>query len=258
MLSPQFYHPRLSRREAVDFVDSATFGFGAPRSFVFNVSCPVNAVSSQHQWAPEIGVGPFARVVTLATRLALEQLVNVIEADDLELLKSGEAAKRGPLVSSNFCAALAVFQDQSLKNALDVEFSWSPEVPVALQFQTQPTVRVQKDYFGRIEEVGRELRARERARKDVFVGRVDRLNGDVGADGRRFGEVVLNLLLTDDERPVKARVLLSADAYAKADQAHMRAGSFVIIGGVLGEGRQPRLLEVQSEADIEFHITDEK
>ena len=257
VLSPQFYHPRLSRREAVEFVEAATFSYAMPRSFVFNVSCPLDSVVGAHRWAPALGQGPFARIVTLTTKTALEQLVDVIESDDIGVLKNGPAAATGPLVSSNFCAALLEFQDQNIKNALDVEFAWSPEIAVEPEVRRRATVRLQKSYFGRVEELQRDLRAQEREQKDVFVGRVDRLNGDPGADGRRFGEVTLNLLLAEDDLVVKARTLLSADLYAQAVRAHTVSGSFVLITGRLSGGRQPRTLEFENESDVEFHIADE-
>lgn len=253
VLSPQFYHPRLSRREAVDFVEAATFGYAAPRSFVFNVSCPLNAVDAQLS-LPELGDGPFTRIVTMATQTALQQIVQSIESDDLGVLKIDEAT-RGPLVSSNLCSALLEFQDQTLKNALDIDFAWSPALPL-LQLKNNSSIRLQKSYFPRIEELQRELRAHEKARKGVFVGFVDRLNGEPGSDNRRFGEVVLNLLFPEDERPIKARVHLSADLYEKANQAHMNVGSYVLISGTLREGRQPRLLELESENDFEVHLPD--
>lgn len=253
VLSPQFYHPRLSRREAVDFVEAATFGYAAPRSFVFNVSCPLNAVDAQLS-LPQLGDGPFTRIVTMATQTALQQIVQSIESDDLGVLKIDEAT-RGPLVSSNLCSALLEFQDQTLKNALDIDFAWSPALPL-LQLKNNSSIRLQKSYFPRIEELQRELRAHEKARKGVFVGFVDRLNGEPGSDNRRFGEVVLNLLFPEDERPIKARVHFSADLYEKANQAHMNVGSYVLISGTLREGRQPRLLELESENDFEVHLPD--
>ena len=253
VLSPQFYHPRLSRREAVDFVEAATFGYAAPRSFVFNVSCPLNAVDAQLS-LPELGDGPFTRIVTMATQTALQQIVQSIESDDLGVLKIDNATSR-PLVSSNLCSALLEFQDQTLKNALDIDFAWSPALPL-LQLKNNSSIRLQKSYFPRIEELQRELRAHEKARKGVFVGFVDRLNGEPGSDNRRFGEVVLNLLFPEDERPIKARVHFSADLYEKANQAHMNVGSYVLISGTLREGRQPRLLELESENDFEVHLPD--
>ena len=256
VLSPQFYHPRLGRREALEFVDAATFSYAVPRSFVFNVSCPLDAVAGSGRWAPELGTGPFARIVTLTAKTALEQLVAVIEADDTSILQEAPASVNGPLVSSNFCAALLEFQDQTLKNALDVDFDWSPELAVEPEISKRATVRLQRGYFGEIEELQRDLRAYERAQKDLFVGRVDRLNGDPGADGRRFGEVTLNLFLAEDDRLIKARTSFSADLYAQAIRAHEVSGSFVLIKGTLSGGRQPRSLEFDDDGDVEFHIAD--
>ena len=100
-------------------------------------------------------------------------------------------------------------------------------------------IRFQKDYFPRIEEVRRALRSSERHREDSFIGTVERLDGEIGADGQRAGEVILALLLAEGET-VRARASLTPDQYATADRAHMTDGAYVKVAGKLSPGRQPR------------------
>ncbi|PIZ49252.1 MAG: hypothetical protein COY42_04415, partial [Armatimonadetes bacterium CG_4_10_14_0_8_um_filter_66_14] len=104
-----------------------------------------------------------------------------------------------------------------------------------------PSIRIQEDYFPRIDEVHRALRPGEEENEDTFVGTVERLDGEMQPDGRRAGEVVLALLLPDAET-VRARTSLSADQYADADKAHMTDNAYVKVKGRLHPGRQPRSL----------------
>jgi hypothetical protein len=89
--------------------------------------------------------------------------------------------------------------------------------------------------------VRRELRAKELHVEDVFPATVERLDGEMGPDGRRAGEVILSLLTSDSEL-VRARANLTADQYEHADKAHMAEGAFVKVAGKLHPGRQPRQL----------------
>jgi hypothetical protein len=85
------------------------------------------------------------------------------------------------------------------------------------------------------------LRSPEKQTDDVFIGTVERLEGDMGPEGRRSGDVILSLLLPE-ELQVGVRTRLNADDYAKADQAHRDAGTYIKVAGVLHSGRQPRQL----------------
>jgi hypothetical protein len=102
-------------------------------------------------------------------------------------------------------------------------------------------IRIQSDYFVRIEEVRQALRAEDREREDTFIGTVERLDGEMQQDGRRAGEVMVLLLLPEGET-VRARTSLDAEQYVKADLAHMTNQMYVQITGKLHPGRQPRLL----------------
>ena len=112
-------------------------------------------------------------------------------------------------------------------------------------------MRIQRDYFSRIEQVGRALRAAEQqADGDTFVGTVERLDGEFDVTGRRSGEVILSLLLPDEGETVSAKTTLTAENYAKADQAHMTNGIYVRVSGRLRPGRQPRQLTDVTDFEI--------
>ncbi|MCX7112258.1 MAG: hypothetical protein NTX45_19450 [Proteobacteria bacterium] len=247
VMRPRFHHPRLSLTEAQQLIDKSRFGHIETGSFVLRVSCPVHALDVQGTLAFDDSCLPFVRRVTLALRRGMEQLIRAIEADTLDRLVESLTQESNPLISSNLCEALTQFYDEALDNSLDVTFDWSVVEPVA-DIDRLP-LRFQRDYFGRIEEVRRELRSFERHTKESFIGTVERLSGEMGENGRRSGEVILALLLQEGES-IRARASLSAEEYEKADKAHMTEGAYVQVAGKLQQGRQPRQMSEISRFEL--------
>jgi len=241
VLKPQSHHPRLSRNEAQQLIEASQFRHTEPGSFVVKVSCPVNALDVQAPLFPGEPDAPFVRRTTLTVKRALRELVTAIEADTLPQLVEAAKGAANPLISSNLCEALTRFEDDALKNSLEVEISWAVSTPPPAGEAALVPIRFQRDYFPRIEEVRRALRSAEQHQEDTFIGTVERLDGEIGPDGHRAGEVILALLLTDGET-VRARTNLTADQYAAADDAHMTDGAYVKVAGKLHPGRQPRSL----------------
>ncbi len=251
VLKPQAHHPRLGRSEAQQFVDAARFRHTQSGSFVLNVSCPVHAMDVQYPLLPEENTdAPFVRRTMLLLYRSLRQLVDAIEADSLDELIARSRVGQGPMISSNLCEALTRLEDSSLRNSVEIGIRWAATLPQP-QDARDAVVRIQHDYFARIEDVRRELRSKEQHVEGMFAATVERLDGEMGPDGRRAGEVVLSLLTADSEL-VRARALLSAEQYAKADQAHMSAGAFVKIAGKLHPGRQPRQLSDITAFELMF------
>jgi hypothetical protein len=241
VLKPQSHHPRLNRTEAQQFLETARFRHTQPGSFVLNVSCPVQALDVQASLLPEEAQAPFVRRATFTFRRSLSELVSAIETDSLAVLIDTIKKSPTPLISSNFCEGLARFEDDSLKNSVEINIAWAASIPRPPNEPEVSVVRIQQDYFSRIEEVRRELRSAEKHTDDTFIGTVERLDGDMGADGHRSGEIILSLLLPEGEQ-VRARTNLNAENYEKADKAHMTEGVYVKVAGQLNPGRQPRQL----------------
>ncbi|WP_046115576.1 hypothetical protein [Aquincola tertiaricarbonis] len=240
-LRPRRHHPRLSLSEANQFVEKARFGQTELGSFVLKVACPVNAMEAQGCLDLEQDRAPFVRQVTWTVQRALTQLTTAIETDRLDELVDELKAADMPLVSSNLCEAVFSMHDDVVDNALDIDSDWSP-LHRSPHGPDASRVRIQRDYFARIESVRRELRSVELDRPDVYIGTVERLEGEMGEGGQRSGVVVLSLLLPDEGETVRARTVLSAADYAKADHAHMTNGTYVRVTGCLRPGRQPRQL----------------
>ncbi|WP_375577066.1 hypothetical protein [Paracidovorax oryzae] len=248
-LRPRAHHPRLTLSEASQFVEKARFGQTESGSFVLRVACPVNSMEVQGFLDLENDPPPFVRQVTLTVQRALSQLTGAIEKDTLDIFVDELKASEHPLVSSNLCEAIYSMHDDVVDNSLDIGFDWSILYRPPIDVSNRP-IRIQRDYFSRIEEVRRELRAVELNQRDTFIGTVERLEGEMGDDGRRSGLVVLSLLSRDEGESVRARVVLSAEDYLKADQAHMKNGAYVRVTGCLRPGRQPRQLTEMTAFEV--------
>lgn len=241
VLKPQAHHPRLSRTEAQQFLEASKFRHTQPGSFVLNVSCPVNGLDVQAPLRANESDAPFVRRTTLTLRRSLSSLVTAIETDCIDELIATSKKAEDAVISSNLCEALTRFEDQSLKNSVEIGISWAACFPRPADEPRQSIVRIQHDYFARIEEIRRELRSKQQLLEDVFPGTVERLDGDMGQDGKRSGEVILSLLSPDGEQ-VRVRANLDAQQYELADKAHMTDGAYVKVTGKLHPGRQPRQL----------------
>ena len=248
LLKPQAHHPRLGRAEAQQLLETARFRHTQPGSFVLNVSCPVYSMDIQAPSYADEGdapwelQSPFVRRTVVVLHRSLTKLISAIETDSLDSMIQTEKKSSTPLISSNFCEALTRLEDRTLKNSVEIAIAWAASIPAPTGEKPVSLVRVQNDYFSRIEEVRRELRSPEKQTDDVFIGTVERLEGDMGPDGRRSGDVILSLLLPEGLQ-VRARTRLNADDYAKADLAHMDEGTYIKVAGLLHPGRQPRQLD---------------
>ncbi|UYQ94343.1 hypothetical protein MKQ68_04470 [Chitinophaga horti] len=239
VLKPQAHHPRLSRSEALELVDKSKFRHTETGSFVIKVSTPVKALDIQgNLFEDEL---PFVRQTTLVLNNAMGDLVTAIEADTLDNLIDEVKAATAPYLSSNLCKAITNFQEDHNDYDLYIDFSWAGALPVPASMPLYDRIKIQKDYFSRIDDVRRELKNTEQQKiDDVFMATVERLSGEIGDDNNRSGEVILNLY--KEGEVIRARTILDAEAYRNADLSHMTAGSFLKIKGKLHQGNQPRNL----------------
>ena len=249
ILRPRLHHPRLALTESLQLIEKSKFGQTEAGSFILKVSCPVHALDVQGTIPFNENSLPFVRQVTLFLKRSIEQLICAIEADTLNALVDTLKQAPAPLISSNLCEAVTQFHDEGLDNSLDIDIDWSVLEPITEKDRLKKPLRIQRDYFGRIEDVRRELRSSSSHDKDTFIGTVEHLAGDMGEDGQRTGEVILALLLREGES-IRARVTLSAEQYKKADQAHMTEGAYVQATGKLHQGRQPRAMTELSQFEL--------
>ena len=247
VLRPRTHHPRLTLTEAAEFVEKARFGQTECGSYIIQVACQLNGMEAQGAMDHD-GHQPFVRMVTQTLSLALSELVKAIEMDTLDDLVDLMRVNPEPLISSNLCEALVGMYDEQINNSLDVSFDWSAVRPTTNT--ATHLIRLQSDYFSRIEEVRRGLRPIEKNIVETYIGTVERLEGEMYPDGRRSGNVVLAILPSGEGETIRARTILNADDYSLADRAHMTSGAYVRITGRLRPGRQPRQITEMTQFEV--------
>lgn len=241
VLKPQIHHPRLYRTEAQQFIDKTRFRHTEVGSFALKVSTPVRALEIRGAlYGDDM---PFVRQTTVSINRAISKLISAIQTDTLTELVDFEKKSPAPELSSNLCKAVTDFQEAHDDFDLFMDFMWAGTVPV-LTDSISPifsSIKIQKEYFTRIDDVRRELKsAEEQSLNDFFMGTVEHLAGDIGANGKRAGEVILNLY--KDEGLIRARTNLDTATYEKAYQAHITPSAYIKIKGKLHPGNQPRNL----------------
>lgn len=229
ILAPLPYHPRLSRREAKEFVDQCRLKQTEHGSFVIAVACPLDAVDSEGLLE---GFEPFTRQATQLLMDSLLRIESCVEADDEARLT---ATPNGEIpVSGNLCDAIARMEPPSNRGTVEVSTTWASTHPNPNCSKRQ-SVSFGEDHFEVIRDVSMKLRPSHQAEVANFVGQVETLNGNLNTEDRRYGEVSLDLLYGDEL--IRTRVDLNPDQYAIADAAHM-SGSPVIMRGELHRGRR--------------------
>ncbi|MFZ3140430.1 hypothetical protein [Polaromonas sp.] len=240
VLQPMRHHRKLYRSEVSQFIQKARFQQTERGSFVLKVACPIDAVQAQGNLEFESVQSPFSRQVTATLQKSISTLVTAIEADKLDQLMDELGKAEKPLISSNLCEALAEMQDEEIENSLDFGVNWSALYALPSDMAGIKVVRLQRDYFRRIEEVGQSLRSKEPHREDIYIGTVERLDGVMDETGHRAGDVRLSLMLPEEDGLVKAKVWLNADNYVKAIRAHEADGAYVQVKGRLQAGQRLR------------------
>jgi hypothetical protein len=241
VMKPQAHHPRMNRSEALELIEKSRFRHTEKGSFIIKVSSPIKAIdiSANSLFSNEI---PFVRQTTLTINKGLNQLVSAIQGDTLDSLVDEIKNGTNQYISSNLCKAVTNFKEEHEDFDLWVDFKFAGSLALPSDLYVTNEVRIQKNYFEKIDDVRRELRNTEQEKKneEVFMSTVENLAGEIDENGMRFGDVILNLY--QEGETIKARTNLTAEQYVAADKAHMTTGAFIRIKGKLHPGNQPRNL----------------
>ena len=231
---PQRFHPRMTLREAEAFVRACRLGQTERGSFVATLECAVDTDDERPSEPRPQGEDfePFGRKATVLLVQSVARVVDAILADDIGGLMAPPLG--APVVSANLCEALVEMMPAQEGSGLWLGSSWSPFVTAPRNVPS--VVRVEGQYRRAVEEVARALRPSTSPPPDLYVGKVDALQGEPGADGQMQGEVVLAAQVEDTV--LRMRVELGPTDYAVAGRAHL-AGEFVSVRGVLRRG--PRI-----------------
>ncbi|HLK58630.1 MAG TPA: hypothetical protein VKU00_18815 [Chthonomonadaceae bacterium] len=227
VLNPKTFHPRLSRAEAEQFVNSCRLGQTERGSFVARVICPLDTQGETPSLFPDLPTveESLTRQVTRHLMKALRRIVQSIQTDSSENLTRFEGEQ---VVSANLYEALAEMQPPGDRSALQVTVVWAPTVPAPTDIPNQVTLY--RDYFPVIGMAGRLLRPNKEPQQDHFFGVVDTLSGEPDEDGQMQGAVTLTIFLPEDEDVIRARLELSPQDYATACDAHKMARPVEVTG----------------------------
>jgi hypothetical protein len=236
-LKPQFYHPKMNRKEALELIDKSRFRHTEVGSFVIKVSAPVKAMDLQTDVFTNI---PFVRQATLIINKSISQLVTAIQTNKIEQLITDVKSEEKPLLSSNICKALINFQEENDKTDLYLNFKWASIIEKPLNIAN--TIKIQKDYYSRIEDIRKELKAQENNKEGTFIGTVEALAGDFNNTDKREGDVLLDLYAEGSES-IRVRANLKAEWHHLAIEAYENSGKFIQIKGNLLAGNQPRIMK---------------
>lgn len=242
VLAPgQSYHPKMNLPLAEEFVDACELAQTEEGSFAIVLQCPLEAVDG----VPVPEQIPFARKATDTLLTSVTELVRAIEKDRTEALVNATREGSGPGLTANLCEALTRMRPNDKDGGLTLSVSWATMLP---RSGTSSVVQIPDNVFPRISEVGRRLRGSpDELQNASFPARIEVLSGnEIDAEGRRFGEVRMSLVLGEEDALVRARAILNADQYALANLAHM-SNQFVMITGVLNRTTRPAVLSLVTD-----------
>jgi len=231
VLNPVPYHPRMSRSEAEWLLAKCRAGQTEMGSYVVKIICPLHAMKEDLDlFEPK----PLMRRVTTHLMMTTAALTASIERGSVDTLIDSDAER--PTLSSNLCDALARMLPETGKIELLTTWAADPRVRPPAKEQVPARVVIKSEYMPELERAAQRLRpTAQRDREEWFVGTVEALEGSVGTDGRRSGEVIFSLLLPDGES-TRARATLDPNQYEIAMEAHAQGHSYVRLQGVLNRG----------------------
>ena len=231
VISPARHHPRMSRTQAERFVNACSSGQTEEGSYVVKIICPLYFADETLSLGK---TAPFTRRTTSLIFQATSELVDAIEHDRVDSFLERE--NEHPRVSSNLCEALLRMQPSGRTGKVELLVNWASVPSLSPPDSTPNAVSIPTEYFPVIESVYQVLRpTAEESREQRFVGTVESLNGAVGDDGRRSGEVTLAILDSEGES-ARVRTNLDADQYATAIEAHEEGMGYIVIRGVVSRG----------------------
>ncbi|MCF8324412.1 MAG: hypothetical protein K9I84_05590 [Leadbetterella sp.] len=238
VVNPSLFHKRMSRIEATEILKMTRFRHTEEGSFILKVSCPIHLEGSPllSLFGEEEVQKPVSRKAFELINNGANKILESIETDSLSELFIDQKESSHPIISYNLCDAISNLFDDERELPFELNFNWSraylgtlgqPSFPKTIRFPyaLKPKLDDLKSYF----------RPEAKETANTFFGTVESLNGNVGDDGRRSGEVSLRLIIEGEMITAKAN--LDSDIYETAYQAHgIEGGGLTKIKAILRPG----------------------
>lgn len=253
IVNPTVYHPKLNRTEPQELIKKARFRHTQEGSFVLKIAIPFEPVLPSNDLFSNLGDIPFEKsfgrkTVELISKSS-KAILDAIDSNSIAQLYRSQIEQERPIISYNFCDSLSKMFDEEREIPFELQFNWSvaskqiapvPKVPTHVTFPFS--------YINKIRELKEYFSPQKPEISDTFIGTVEELDGEIGLDGRRSGEVILNVLVENDVIRTKAN--LTVEQYQKAIAAHASGGAYVIIKGRLHMQARVARLEKITEFKI--------
>lgn len=232
VVNPVIFHQKLNRVEPQELIKKTKFRHTQEGSFIIKVSVPFEPIDLSNTLFAEmkdVPAGkPLGRQAIEVMSISSNSIRESIDSNTIADLYKGQVESPAPFLSYNFCDSLLKIFDEEREIPFELIFNWSKSSLLNMPAPSVPTrVTFPYSYKAKIDELRNYLSPRKQDFTGVFYGTVESLNGDIGSDGRRSGEVVFALLI--ETGLVKARANLKADDYNTAITAHQRGGAYVLI-----------------------------
>ncbi len=236
VVNPVTHHPRTDRSDVRQLIQHARMGQTEIGSFVLKILCPLDSVKDPPLLSE---MYPFTRNMTTLLMRATSSLIKGIEQGDIDRVLEEESQLHArPEISSNLCKGLMDIRGEIESGEIELSVKWASSIQLPPPLVPK-IIRIPIEYYPEIEKVHRILRPVPSDNRDQYmIGTVETLNGDVGEDGKRYGEVVLSILLPEEDELIKARTNLNSFEYEQAVEAHEKGRSYVKLRGVLKRGIQ--------------------
>jgi hypothetical protein len=232
--APSAFYKRTDTKLSNDIRNQTVFNHTKRGSFVLTVSCPVVAPNEQLVIDVESKVSTNTRRAFLAISRGLTAVTGAIESHNVEQFAEAILSSELPVVSSNFCTALANLAANDTGEGISLGFEWSKLIPTPADISEGENILLTPAMADQFNYISRKLRPDETVLDDAFVGTVEALSGDVLPDGRRAGRVEFSIFLKDGST-VRASASLNPEQYKEADEAHIAGKKYVRISGTLEE-----------------------
>ena len=236
VVNPTVYHPKLNRIEPQELIKKAKFRHTQGGSFILKIAIPFEPSIPLNDLFSNLPDNPleksFGRKTVELISTSSKEILDAIESNTIPQLYKSQVEHKKPILSYNFCDSLSKMFDEEREIPFEFIFNWSrasmliapvPHVPTRVTFPFA--------YINKIKELKEYFTPKKPEISDTFIGTVEELNGEIGLDGRRSGEVILNVLVENDI--IKTKANLTVEQYQQAIKAHATGGAYVVVKGKL-------------------------
>jgi len=243
IIQPELYHKRLDIKEANQFINQCRLGQTERGSFIASIICPFMNESKEEQ-STQLSLfahseeynKSLTRKVTIQLMQALNLVKKSIENDEIQKIENGET---GITISANFLESIVEMNQFNENGEIDISSTWSSMAPANTSIPKR--IQLSKDYLPAIKSIVHRIIPKDDGSRGEFVGKISLVKAEPDTTKRKEGEISFNFI-GDDEKATKAKVILNADDYRKACEAHEK-GKNVIIKGLLKTVKRSKIIE---------------